>query len=252
MPAARTAAIIFSLVSTFLCALAPVAHAEESSDYFIDPSDPTLIRRARIPFESQVVLSAADLPQKSAVHAPVLFSGQKFSYLALSPDGNRLAFSVDGDNHDWTGLLDLTDGSVRQLTLNFDALAATPHWSTDGRFLAVEGEVGSERKRVTLVALEQGKECVLDGAALRNKFLNVSDPWWSEKGDKIYFKAEVNNAFRRSLGLKPMGAPAKIGEADLQCRRAALHPVSEFLAEYPTEILPGRLSAIGLTEQPVP
>ncbi len=106
------------------------------------------------------------------------------------------------------------------------------------------------RRQIRVLDREGGGQCVLEGRGAKNKFLNFSDPWFSETGREFYFKAEVNDAYRRSLGLKPLRTPARIGEASWDCKKVALRPVSQFLAEHPMAALPDRLSSSVLPDGP--
>jgi hypothetical protein len=74
--------ILFFLGISFLAL--PGVRADEAS-IFIDPSDPSLIRRTEIPFASEILLNAAELPEQSMSHPKILFGEQKFSYIEVSP-----------------------------------------------------------------------------------------------------------------------------------------------------------------------
>ena len=239
-----------TLFLSWLLLLSPMARADEASIY-IDPSDSTRILRTAIPFVPEVVLSASELPPSSHIHAPVPFNEQKFTYLAVSPDGSRIAFSVDADTHDWTGVHSLAARGVEQLTLCFESQALRPYWSTDGRYLVVEEAGAQDKRQLRVFDMVESTECVLDGVRLKNKFLNLSDPWWSGDGSEVFFKVENNDAYRRSVGLKALNTPAKIGESSWDCKKIAAHPVARFLADHPAEAPPEQVLSSLVTEAPV-
>ena len=210
----------------------------DPAEIFIDPSDPSLIRSTEIPFASQVLLSAADLPTQSMSHPKILFGEQKFSYLQVSPDGQALAFSVDGESSDWSGLYDLKSKKITEASLSFDSVALSPYWSGDGRKVAFESEEANGRRVIRIYDVEKSGLCALEGRMAKNKYFNFLRPFWSDNGDKLYFQVEVNNAYRRSMGLKPINAAVRMGEAGVQCENLVLRSVEKFMAEVPSYTLP--------------
>jgi hypothetical protein len=206
-----------------------------TNTFFIDPQDSTLIRKMINASESELVLNASDLPDHSELHPGIHFTQQRFSYLAPSPDKTILAFSVEAGLHDWSGIYNLTTKEIKQLNLRFEAKALAPYWSGDGRFLAFEEEDSNRRRYLEIFDLEKETRCLLDGKVAKNKFLNFLQPWWSDQGDKIYFKVEVNNDYRKSLGLKPLKESSVLGEATSRCQKVVLRSVAKFMAEVPPE-----------------
>jgi hypothetical protein len=232
----------FILLGTLLISVA-TAWADEPA-IFIDPSDPGLIRRTEIPFASVVLLSAADLPPQSQAHPKILFGEQKFSYLKVSPDGQILAFSVDGELSDWSGLYDLETKKHSEVSVSFDSEALAPYWNGDGRKVAFETEEANGRRAIQIHDLDQASTCELDGIAAKNKYFNLHHPFWSESGDKLYFQVEVNNVYRRSMGRKPIKTPIRIGEAGVRCDKVVLRSVEKFMAEVPGQRLPPEATAL--------
>jgi len=228
-------AVFFSFA--ILLVLSPLCHADEG-DIFIDPSDPTVIRRTVVPFASEILLRTSDLPASSEAHPNVLFGDQAFSYIKLSPEGTHLAFSVDGSLSDWSGIYEISSKQVRQVGLSFDSVALAPYWSVDGRRVVFEEEDSSHRRYLQVYDLSEGSRCTLDGRLAKGKFLDFTNPWWSETGDKVYFRVDVNNNYRRSTGLKPLTVPSRIGEANLQCQALVLRSVEKFMAEVPAKSIP--------------
>ncbi len=210
----------------------------DSDNIFIDPSDPTVIRRTIVPYESQIILKASDLPAQSALHQRVDFGEQVFTHIVLSPDNNSLAFSAQGALHGWNGIYNLKDKSIVQLTLRFESKALLPYWSHDGRYLAVEEEDSNKTRFFEIFDLEGGGQCTLNGRVAKNKFLSFLHPWWSREEDKIYFRVDVNDAYRKSLGLKPLKIGSRIGEANIHCQDVVLRSVAKFMAEVPSDPLP--------------
>lgn len=214
--------------------------------YFVDPIDSSRIWSAEIPYLPQTVLSVEELPKSSTLHPGVIFGSQRFSQVALSPDGSLLAFTVDGSSHDWSGVYDFANKKVRQLTLCFEGQTVSPLWSPDGRYLAVEAFTASEKKSVQVVDLTQKSQCLLDGHRGRNKFFNFSKPWWAPSGAKIYFRVDYNNVYRKSLGLKPKKINTRIGEAEPDCSKLTYYGVSEFMKKFPEEAQNRGATAQGL------
>jgi hypothetical protein len=206
-------------------------------DIFIDPLDATLIRREIPGGQAEIIFRAQDLPTESSLH-PVHFGPQKFTFLAVNPEGTILAFSAQAGDHEWSGLYYLANKDIRQLNLRFESKSLAPYWSKDSRYLVVEEEESTGRRFLEIFDLEKDDHCVLDGRAAKNKFLNFLQPWWSEQGERIFFKAEINNRYRKSLGLKSLNLSETIGEANPRCQKLALKPLSKFLAEQPRETIP--------------
>jgi len=225
------------LLSLLSLAALRSARAEDGS-IFIDPSDPTLIRRTVIPFQSEILLHASELPDHSEAHPKVLFGEQQFSHLKASPDGSMLAFSVDGSLSDWSGLYKLADKSIQQVGLCFDAVAMDPYWSADGRRVVFQDQDPSGRAYLQVYDLDSQERCSLDGRAAKNKQFDFLNPWWDETGEKVYFRVEVNNQYRRSMGLKPLEVPSRIGEANVKCQGLVLRSVDKFMAEVPGSSIP--------------
>ncbi|HKX11522.1 MAG TPA: hypothetical protein VJP40_00110 [bacterium] len=219
------------------------AGADEAA-IFIDPSDPALIRRTEIPLASTVLLNASELPTQSLSHPKILFGEQKFSYLQVSPDGQTLAFSVDGEASDWSGLYDLGSKKITEVSLSFDSKALAPYWSGDGRKVAFESEDPNGRRILRIYDVDQASICALDGRAAKNKYFDLHRPFWSDDGGKLYFQVDVNNAYRRSMGLKPIVAATRIGEAGVQCQGFVLRSVEKFMAEVPLKSLPPEAMAL--------
>ena len=233
---------ILSVLGAFFLGLS-AAGADEAA-IFIDPSDPTLIRRTEIPFASTVLLSVADLPTQSLTHPKILFGRQKFSYLKPSPDGQVLAFSVDGVASDWSGLYDLKTKKISEASLSFDSEALAPYWTHDGRKVAFESEEANGRRVLRIYDVDQATLCSLDGRLAKNKYFDFHKPFWSEEGDKLYFQVDVNNTYRRSMGLKPVVAATRIGEVGPRCEGFVLRSVERFMAEVPLKSLPPEAMAL--------
>jgi hypothetical protein len=116
--------------------------------------------------------------------------------------------------------------------------------------VAFEGEEANGRRVLRIYDLERASSCGLDGRSAKNKYFNFQHPFWSESGDKLYFQVEVNNAYRRSMGLKPIHAATRIGESGTQCDNLVLRSVEKFMAEVPRQPLPPEATA-GLPQGPL-
>jgi dipeptidyl aminopeptidase/acylaminoacyl peptidase len=211
-----------------------LAHGQ-AQPVFIDPENSAQLIRIRVPLIPEVVLKVQDLPTYSAAHPALILENEKFTHLAVAPDGRTLAFCVDAQAHDWTGLMSLAEGRVRQVSLNFDAAAVRPSFSGDGRYLMVEEDRNQSQVGLQVFDLEKGTECRLDGRKARDKFLNFSDPWWSPDGSQVYFKVEYNNGYRKSLGLRPKAVAPRIGEATPECGKVRYYSVAEFMQKFPDQ-----------------
>jgi len=218
---------------TSFCLLVPLW--ADSPTIYIDPQDATVIRRTEIPFLSQVLLSISDLPVDSPQHEKVHFGQQKFSHISLSPDGSQIAFSVDGAVHDWAGVYDLNNKTIKEITLCFEGEVRAPFWSDAGNFIVIEENVPPHRRYLQVFDVENSKLCRLDGRRAKNKYLNFSEPWWNSAGDRIYFKVDYNNAYRKSLGLKAKKVSRQIGEAGPDCKKLNFYSVSEFMKKFPAQ-----------------
>jgi Tol biopolymer transport system component len=181
------------------------------------------------------VLKIQDLPKTSAAHPAVFLENEKFTYITPSPDHKTLAFCVDAHANDWTGLVNLADGQVKQVGLSFEAEAAKPNFSEDGRYLTLEESQSQDRRGLEIFDLEKGTACRLDGRQARDKFLSFAEPWWSPGTDQIYFKVEYNNGYRKSLGLRPKPIANRIGEATPECGKVGYYSVAEFLQKFPDQ-----------------
>ena len=200
---------------------------------YIDPVEPSAILQTRVPMVPEPLLTAKDLPQVSEKHHAVHFRNQRFTHLAKSPDGQWLSFSVAGTDHGWSGILSLENREVRQLALSFEGESTAVYWSSGSRFLAVEEKQGKGVRFIEVFDVLEGKSCQLDGKVARNKFLNLLQPWWSPQGDKIFFKVEYNNVYRKSVGLKSHKVAHRIGEADPSCKNLQLYSVADFMEKFP-------------------
>lgn len=200
----------------------------------IDPEDATRITATEVPFQPKVLLAIGQLPKHIPPHPALLLENRSFTYVTLSPDEKALAFCVKGKEHQWTGLLDLPSSQIKPLALTFEGEAANPHFSEDGRYLTLEERRGPAQL-LEVFDLKGQSQCRLSGRKARDKFLNFSQSWWSPEGDRIYFKVEYNNPYRKSLGLRPKDIPARIGESGPDCGKIKYYSVGEFMEKFPTE-----------------
>lgn len=200
---------------------------------YIEPSQSEKILKTVVPYEPEEILSITDLPTQSRRHPGITLNHLKFIHLNLSPEKSALAFCVAGQEHTWTGLYQMGQDQVEELTLVFEGTAGLPYWSEDGRYLAVE-EGGARRvKYLEIFDLVEDSHCRLRGRDLKNKFFNLVQPWWSVEEGAVFFKVEYNNFYRKSLGLKPKQRASRIGKANPQCGETDLYTVKEFMEKYP-------------------
>jgi hypothetical protein len=227
----------FGVGLTLLAGLihSPLAYGQVDT-IFIDPENPGQLIRTQVPFRSEVLLKIQDLPQTSAAHPAVFLDNQKFTFISTSPDRQSLAFCVDAQLHDWTGTMNLVDHQIKQLGLSFESEAVNPNFSEDGRFLTLEEIQSQGRHSLEVFNLEKDTECKLDGRDARDKFYNFSDSWWSPEGDRLYFKVEYNNRYRKSLGLRSKSIPIRIGEATPECEKIRYYSIADFMQKHPGQL----------------
>lgn len=103
---------------------------------------------------------------------------------AISPQGDRLAFSSDRNGHWDLFLLDLKQGSLRQLT-DTPGYDGHPTWSPDGVWVAFESyEEGDLDIWILPVSLDQAP------IRLTNHPARDSDPDWDPQGRRIAFVSD--------------------------------------------------------------
>lgn len=241
MKVGRKLIIALALVAVSTAALRSFA-ADDA--IFIDPSDSSIIRKTVIPFASEILLRASDLPANSEAHPNVVFGEQRFSFVSVSPEGTHLAFSVDGSSSDWSGVYDLETKDIHQVALSFDAEALAPAWSADGRRVVFEEMDSVGRRYLQVYDIQKRERCSIDYRVAKSKYLNLLNPWWGDTSEKVYFRVDVNNKYRRSMGLKPIAGPPRIGEANAQCQNWVLRSVEKFMAEVPASSIPREAMAV--------
>ena len=105
----------------------------------------------------------------------------------LSPDGNQVAFSWDGETRDNFDIYVKLVGAGNYLRLTTDpAEDSSPAWSPDGRSIAFLRDLGENRASVLLVSPIGGSE---------RKVGELRKPWfaggvalaWSPQGDSLVF-----------------------------------------------------------------
>jgi dipeptidyl aminopeptidase/acylaminoacyl peptidase len=157
-----------------------------------------LIRRIRFVASNILVLAVglgamSDLvaQDKRRIRANDLYRIRTANSLALSPDGERLAFVVtqidSADNayyrHIW--LADLQSGASRQLTRG-RVRDDNPAWSPDGSKLAFVSDRGSNGQQIYILPVDGG-----EAWPLTELESGASDPAWSPDGTRLLFGSEL-------------------------------------------------------------
>jgi len=141
----------------------------------------------------------------------------------LSPDGQRVVFSVGGR----IGLADLATGAVAMLTLGVDWADEEPTWRPDGRALAVvarrrRGDPGE----IHLLGLDE-RDAVADRRPLtRTPGLDESEPVFAPEGASLVFVRQgglhllhlADGLVRRlTTGLRESYGPRFLRSGELAC-----------------------------------
>lgn len=94
--------------------------------------------------------------------------------VALSPDGQHVAYLSDATGEYELHVRSLVDGTVRQLTRGGSVWRFTPAWSPDGRWLAY----ADHSRRLSIVEVATGQVREVD----RDDFADLTDHAWSPDG----------------------------------------------------------------------
>jgi dipeptidyl aminopeptidase/acylaminoacyl peptidase len=138
--------------------------------------------------------TVASAQDKRGIEANDLYRIRTASGIALSPDGEQLAFTVtqidSTDNtyyrHIW--LVDLDDGTPRQLT-HGKVRDGAPVWSPDGSQIAFTSSRGEDGPQVYILPLGGGE--AWQATEVEN---GASSPVWSPDGSKLLFGSELTTA----------------------------------------------------------
>jgi Tol biopolymer transport system component len=128
--------------------------------------------------------------------------------LALSPDGQQIAFVSSRLSEPNLYMMDTDGGNVRRLS-EHPGLDNAPTWSPDGRWLAfLSNRLGDWN--IFLISVESGETCLLVSADVQ-----VSHMTWSPDGQWIYYIDSQNNALKAvrpdSRGLRDVFQDASLG-----------------------------------------
>lgn len=237
---------LFTVFFLGLMGSSGVVYAQEDS-IFIDPIDAKNIYRVQIPFQVEVLFSVEQIPEQHPKHEALYFTEQKFSKIALAPEGKRLAFIVDAIPHDRVGIFDLEQKQWQELDFFLEGKSLKPFWSKEGQFLVVEGRLPIERKILEVFDMEAGETCRVEGKGLGRKFLNFSRAWFSEDGSSLFFRVDYNNAYRKKVGLRRREIPPRIGQTNLQCEGLKMYSVKEFMERFPEQLHQDKNKVVGLS-----
>lgn len=113
----------------------------------------------------------------------LLDMGPGAQFVALSPDGNQIAFNLvqNGIINVWVA--SLKDGQRKQLTFD-DHSMGFPCWSPDGRWIAFEQRVGEDSHLMVMPS---------SGGPITQLTSGRGNDWpndWSQDGDKIVFAGQ--------------------------------------------------------------
>jgi WD40 repeat protein len=168
-------------------------------------------RKEIVLIQKDVILTLSGLPTESVI-APFDLENATFHSVALSPQGNLVAFSVKGKTHDWLGLYDIQKKNVTEISFLYGGDAGELSWSPDGHYLAAEAIPASGIRTILVIDSTDQKIIATlpqvsgDG----EKIAEVFQPWWSKDGEILHFKATrtANEApFNHQLLLNSIEVP---------------------------------------------
>lgn len=97
--------------------------------------------------------------EKAATPSPITSYAGAVNHPALSPDGNQVAFSWDGEKHDNTDIYIKLVGAGPPLRLTTNPAADRfPEWSPDGKQICFRREIDSTRLEVIVIPALGGSE----------------------------------------------------------------------------------------------
>jgi len=121
---------------------------------------------ASVPVARAALLFLVDLENKETAPLQLIVpTNSRLDDVVYSPDGTRLAFSIDPGGQEYIALYDLRDQSLTQITFGVDA--HKPIWSPDGNWIYYSVEVGEtwDVFRKTPDASSTGEPVVSDARA---------------------------------------------------------------------------------------
>jgi hypothetical protein len=132
----------------------------------------------------------------------------QFDQAAWSPTGDKIAFTAAEDNRSWIGLVN-ADGSTPRLLLDHPGIVDTPHFSADGKYLAVVLSVGRSPLTTIFDVVTGDQVAAVPG---------MSSLEWSPTGHQLVTTG-YDGVFLRA---DPASPPQKL--ADGSCYNAAWKP----------------------------
>lgn len=89
--------------------------------------------------KENLILSLNSLPKASNIAKGLSLGSDRFTQAILSPDGNSMAFAVDGF-HGWSGIYDLRKNKVFEAAFIFQGSITRLSFSLKGQYLAIESK----------------------------------------------------------------------------------------------------------------
>ncbi len=161
------------------------------------------------------VLSAADAPAKSLIHATDLLKVKQVEAPALSPDGKWIVYVVRSiepkpdAKDDWSYHTNLwlapADGSSAPRQLTRGTSATAPVWSPQGDRIAFVRTLEKEKPQVFLLPLAGG-----EATPITKTETGATAPRWSPDGTRILFLSSLSYAQARAA-LEKAGQNAQPG-----------------------------------------
>jgi dipeptidyl aminopeptidase/acylaminoacyl peptidase len=130
--------------------------------------------------------------ERRTVQANDLYRIRTASSVAVSPDGQRLAYvvtqvdSTDNAYYSHIWLADVNDGGPPRQQTRGRVRDREPVWSPDGSMIAFVSNRGGNGSQIYILASDGG-----EAWALTEMTNGASDPLWSPEGDTLLFGSEV-------------------------------------------------------------
>ena len=164
-------------------------------DVYISSDNPKIIMGKLINGTTAEVLSVYSLPtRKNVVGKEMPFPPGGFSFALLSPDAEKLFFSVSQSgalDPGFNGIVDLETGKITKIDVRG---SATGKWSPNSHNLALICGIGMSG--LFTIYTYDVKKSELSPSFLQKEFYKkwdvnkISDLSWSEDGSQIFFKAK--------------------------------------------------------------
>ena len=126
---------------------------------------------------------------------------------AWSPDGKKLAFSVERPRGEWAVHIANFDGSDDVQLTDPSLKAGSPAWSPDGTLLAFQQFVGHRNQQIFVMAVDGSHQRQIT----TDSNWSCGHPSWSADGQRLVFSCRSASA--------PCGGVSSVGTVLPECKR---------------------------------